>query len=87
MMKHEFTALTGVRVTDNEYAAIEKQYFVILSSRLFGEFSRYKLDKCRTRFGTVVYMVSDAETPDPITGLPQIIRQAATEEEAIKGLV
>jgi hypothetical protein len=26
MMKHEFTVLTGVRVTDNEYAAIEKQY-------------------------------------------------------------
>jgi hypothetical protein len=82
MMKHEFTVLTGVRVTDKEC-----DEFVILSSRLFGEFSRYKLDKCRTRFGDIVYMVMDAETPDPITGLPQIIRQAATEEEAIKGLV
>ena len=58
----------------------------ILSRRMFGEFSRYRLDVCRDRFGNTVYMVADAERLDPLTGLLEIIRQASTEAEAVDGL-
>lgn len=60
--------------------------FQILDRRLFGPFSRYRLDKCRDRFGNIVYLVADAERLDELTGLPAIIRQKSTEEEAIAGL-
>jgi hypothetical protein len=58
----------------------------ILRSRCFGPFSRYRLDDFRTRFGTVEYIVTDAERPDE-TGRPSVIRQAATETEAVSGLL
>ena len=57
-----------------------------LSSKTFGEFSRYRLDAFQTRFGTVEYFVLDAERIDALTGLPAVIRQAATAEEATAGL-
>ena len=57
----------------------------ILRSMTFGPFRRYRLDVCRDRFGSTVYLVLDAERPDA-TGLPSIIRQEATEEAARKGL-
>ena len=58
----------------------------ILSSILFGDFSRYKLVEFQTRFGDVEWQVSDAETVDELTGMPAIIRQCDTREEAIQGL-
>jgi len=58
----------------------------ILSSALFGAYSRYCLVEFQTRFGWVEWQVSDAETPDPVTGLSQIIRQCRTREEAVSGL-
>jgi hypothetical protein len=51
---------------------------------LFGEFSRYAVYAVHTRFSSVVWFVTDAET-DPTT-MPQVIRQAETFEAAIKGL-
>lgn len=57
-----------------------------LSRRFFGEFSRYRLDAFQTRFGTVEWMVFDAEVTDPVTGGPACIRQANSMEEAKAGL-
>ena len=62
------------------------QAFAILSSTTFGPFSRYRLDECRDRFGGTVFMVLDAETMDPATGLPAVIRQEQTREAAVRGL-
>ena len=58
----------------------------ILRSRCFGPFSRYRLDEFRTRFGAVEFFVLDAERPDE-SGRPSVIRQAATEAEAVAGLL
>jgi hypothetical protein len=52
----------------------------------FGEFDRYALFAVHTRFDAVQWFVADAELPDPVTGKPSIIRQAATPEEAVAGL-
>lgn len=54
--------------------------------RLFGEFSRYAIAAVYTRFATVEWFVWDAHTTDPVTGGPAVIRQAATEAEALAGL-
>ena len=58
----------------------------ILRSRYFGPFSRYRLDDFRTRFGTVEFIVTDAERPDD-DERPSVVRQAATEREAVEGLL
>jgi hypothetical protein len=58
----------------------------IVSSVLFGEFSRFRLDEFRTREGAVEWFVLDAERPDPETGLPSVIRQSASRELALAGL-
>ena len=57
---------------------------------VFGEFSRYMLVRHESHRGQEFscWMVQDAETSDPMfPGLPSIIRQAATIEEAVKGLL
>jgi hypothetical protein len=56
-----------------------------LSSVVFGECSRFRLDEFRTRFGTTEWFVMDAERPDTM-GFPSVIRQAATRAEALAGL-
>ena len=54
---------------------------------VFGEFSRYCLFAVHVREGNrVMWMVEDAETVDPETGLSEVIRQAWTPFEAVKGL-
>ena len=57
-----------------------------LSTSLFGEYSRYKLVEFQSRWDWTEWMVEDAMTLCPQTGLPAIIRQAATREEAVAGL-
>lgn len=54
---------------------------------LFGDFSRYAIFPVHVRIGDrVMWMVEDAETPSVDgTGLPEIIRQAWTREEALRG--
>ena len=42
---------------------------------LFGAYSRYNAREFSTRFGTVEWHVSDAETECLETGLPAVIRQ------------
>lgn len=58
--------------------------FQVLESRRFGQFSRYRVDRCQTRFGTETYMVFDVEQLDESTGLAKCIRQANSELEALK---
>jgi hypothetical protein len=53
---------------------------------LFGFCSRYALYAVHTRGDAVQWLVADAESMDAETGLPGIIRQAATPEEAVAGL-
>lgn len=53
---------------------------------LFGGYSRYAIAPVHTRFDAVEWFVWDAERLDP-TGRPEVIRQAPTKEEALKGLV
>lgn len=85
-------ALTGntesllSRAFGQKGVAMTSSTFQVLSSRTFGDFSRYNLDECRDRFGDVTFIVTDAEVIDPVTELPAIIRQADTEEEALRGL-
>jgi len=57
-----------------------------LSRSYVGQASRYLVEEVRTRFGDVVWFVSDAEVLDDVH-LPSVIRQAATREEALRGLV
>jgi len=54
--------------------------------KLFGGDSRYAVAPIHTRFDAVEWFVWDAEIPDETTGMASVIRQAATEQEAIEGL-
>ena len=55
--------------------------------RLFGPYSRYAVAPIHTRFDAVEWIVWDAENPwMDASGLPGIIRQAATLEDALHGL-
>jgi hypothetical protein len=59
----------------------------ILRSRCFGPFSRYRVDEFLTRFGSVEFVVTDADRPDAATGLPGVIRQEPTLARATEGLL
>jgi hypothetical protein len=53
-----------------------------------GAFGRYRVFPIHTRFDGIEWIVTDAETVDPlIPGAPAVIRQAKTREEAVRGLV
>jgi len=52
---------------------------------LFGEWKRYAVYPVHTRFDAVQWFVADAFALDE-AGMPEIIRQAATKEEAMKGV-
>lgn len=56
----------------------------------FGQFSRYSLERWESRrsllASAVEYAVLDAETPDPVTGCPSVVRQRGTIDEAVAGL-
>ena len=53
---------------------------------LFGGHSRYAIAPIHTRFDAVEWFVWDAEKIDPVTGGPNVIRQAQTKSEALAGL-
>jgi len=53
---------------------------------LFGGYSRYAVAPIHTRFDAVEWFVWDAEKIDPVTGGPDVIRQAQTKSEALAGL-
>jgi hypothetical protein len=55
----------------------------------FGPFSRYQLHRHDSSRGPEFscWMVLDAERPDEITGTPGVIRQEATIEAAVAGLL
>ena len=52
--------------------------------QFFGGCSRYAVAPVHTRFDAVEWFVWDAEQDDG--GLPAVIRQAATLDEALRGL-
>lgn len=54
--------------------------------RLFGPYSRYAVAPVYTRFDAIEWFVWDAEDPCDIDGLPSVMRQASTLEEALRGL-
>ena len=55
---------------------------------LFGPASRFAVFAVHSRFdGPVEWFVADAERIDPLTNLPQIIRQSSSFEGAIDGLL
>lgn len=53
--------------------------------RTFGDFSRYAVAPVHTRFEAVEWFVWDAETVGA-DGLPEVIRQEASKEAALRGL-
>ena len=53
------------------------------TSVLYGNFSQYSTFAVHTRVDDVQWFTADAENRDPKTGLPAIIRQSATFEEAL----
>ena len=61
----------------------EKRGQLAAKKKLFGEHSRYAVAPIHTRFDAVEWFVWDAEIINS-DGLPEIIRQAATEQEAIQ---
>jgi len=67
---------TKTEITPGSYAT-KKEFF--------GEYSRYAVAAIHTRFGDVQWFVWDAMSLDEI-GLPSVIRQAATKEDAINGI-
>jgi hypothetical protein len=54
--------------------------------RLFGGYSRYAVAPVHTRFEAVQWFVWDAEAMDA-EGVPSVIRQEATLQEALHGLL
>ena len=56
------------------------QTFTRLSRDTFGPFSRYALDTCRTRFGTIEYFIADAEVTDDLD-LPAVFVQTDDRTE------
>lgn len=52
---------------------------------VFGDHNRYSIMAVHTRFDGVTWMVFDAETIDPVTDSPAIIRQCDTAAEALSG--
>lgn len=53
--------------------------------QLFGAYSQYAVAPVHTRFDAVEWFVWDADRLDK-HGLPEVIRQAPTLDEAISGL-
>lgn len=53
---------------------------------LFGQFKRYAVYAVHTRFDAVQWFVDDAEKREPLTNLPETIRQNNDFEKAIIGL-
>lgn len=53
---------------------------------LHGEYSRFATFAIHTRFDSVQWLTADAFVIDPITMLPEIIRQEQSFEAAIRGL-
>ena len=53
--------------------------------KIFGEFNRYAVAPIHSRLGGVEWFVWDSESLDEL-GLSTVIRQAATESEAVAGL-
>ncbi|MCY4060151.1 MAG: hypothetical protein OXG44_19380 [Gammaproteobacteria bacterium] len=53
---------------------------------LFGPFDRYSIYAIHTRGDDVMWIVSDAERPNPETGYASVIRQEATAELALRGM-
>ena len=51
----------------------------------FGDLSRYAIAAVHTRFDAVEWFVWDAERMDDL-GMPSVIRQAASFEDAVAGL-
>lgn len=58
----------------------------VVSSVISRRDTRYRVDEFLTRFGTVVWMLFDAERADPVTGHPACIRQADSREAALAGI-
>jgi hypothetical protein len=54
--------------------------------RLFGEWNRYAVAPVHTRFDAVEWFVWDAYREEHDGHFPAVIRQAATEAEAVAGL-
>lgn len=54
--------------------------------QLFGDYSRYAVAAVHTRFDAVEWFVWDAEHPLSDMNHAEVIRQAPTMAEAIKGL-
>lgn len=54
--------------------------------QLFGDNSRYAVAPIHTRFDAVEWFVWDADRLDK-QGIPEVIRQAATLDEALRGLI
>ena len=57
--------------------------YIAGKKELFGNHSRFAVYPVHTRFDAVEWFVADAETPDPVTGNPSIIRQEPTKEQAM----
>ncbi len=63
-------------------------FAILARSPIFGSASRYRMERIRDRFGSLVWFVFDAETPDP-TGdeyTPGIVRQESDLSAALRGL-
>lgn len=54
--------------------------------QFFGEAGRYAVAPVHTRFGAVEWFVWDAEHPLSTLSRAEVIRQAETLEEALRGL-
>ena len=54
---------------------------------LFGDENRFAVYAVHTRFGDVTWFVTDADITDEVTGRAGVIRQAATAEVAIAGVL
>jgi hypothetical protein len=57
--------------------------FQILERQLLG--GHYQLSRCIGRYGDEVYFITDLENLDAF-GLPKVIRQTPSREEAVAGL-
>ena len=84
----EETRMSNQTTTLTPEALPMAAFSTLRDGSLFGPSSRYKLHRHESvRPGiSGCWMVLDAESVDPVTGGPAVIRQADTIEEAVAGL-
>ena len=82
-----FAAPNTLTLSDGSIVEVNARSFAGKSagaSETFGDWNRYKVSPVYNRFGSVDWLVEDAERTDELTGLPAVVGQYPTKKEALQ---